>query len=80
MLVFDFKTPQMGMIWWFKGQHMDIALVKKLGLLCLQKLSHRAPNPNRISAFVERWQLETNSLHLPFDEMIITLDDVFCLT
>lgn len=29
-----------------------------------------------ISAFVERWQPETNSFHLPFGEMTITLHDV----
>lgn len=29
-----------------------------------------------ISAFVERWKLETNTFHIPFREMIITPDDV----
>jgi len=29
-----------------------------------------------ISAFVERWQPETNSFHMPFGKMTITLDDV----
>ncbi|KAH6827913.1 hypothetical protein C2S53_014875 [Perilla frutescens var. hirtella] len=33
-----------------------------------------------IEAFVERWHPETNSFHLPFGEMNITLDDVYCLT
>ena len=32
-----------------------------------------------ISAFVERWHKETNSFHLPFGEMTITLNDVSCL-
>lgn len=30
-----------------------------------------------ISAFVERWHLETNTFHMPFGEMSITLHDVF---
>ncbi|XP_062000152.1 protein MAIN-LIKE 1-like isoform X2 [Rosa rugosa] len=30
-----------------------------------------------VSAFCERWQPETNTFHLPFGEMTITLDDVF---
>ncbi|GAB2268156.1 hypothetical protein Dimus_038697 [Dionaea muscipula] len=30
-----------------------------------------------ITAFVERWQPETNSFHLPFGEMTITLHDVW---
>ncbi|XP_050213092.1 protein MAIN-LIKE 1-like [Mercurialis annua] len=29
-----------------------------------------------LSAFVERWQPDTNSFHMPFGEMIITLHDV----
>nr|XP_012570950.1 protein MAINTENANCE OF MERISTEMS-like [Cicer arietinum] len=32
-----------------------------------------------ISTFVERWHRETNSFHLPFGEMTITLDDVATL-
>ena len=32
-----------------------------------------------ISAFVERWHPETNSFHLPFGEMTITLHDVHFL-
>nr|XP_004505807.1 protein MAIN-LIKE 1-like [Cicer arietinum] len=31
---------------------------------------------NQISAFAERWHVETSSFHLPFGEMTITLDDV----
>jgi len=26
--------------------------------------------------FVERWHKETNNFHLPFKEMIVTLDDI----
>ena len=32
-----------------------------------------------IFAFIERWQPETNSFHLPFGEMTITLHDVYIL-
>ncbi|KAH6818021.1 hypothetical protein C2S51_001624 [Perilla frutescens var. frutescens] len=56
------------------------SLVKRSGLLRLRHLAYRAPNRNLISTFVERWQPETNSFHLPFGEMTITLDDVYCLT
>ncbi|KAH6807024.1 hypothetical protein C2S51_028132 [Perilla frutescens var. frutescens] len=55
-------------------------LVKKSGLLRLRKLAYRAPNRNLVSAFMERWHPETNSFHLPFGEMSITLEDVYCLT
>jgi len=34
---------------------------------------------NLLSAFVERWHLETSSFHMPFGEMTITLYDVACL-
>jgi len=32
-----------------------------------------------ICAFVERWDEETSSFHLPFGEMTLTLDYVSCL-
>ena len=32
-----------------------------------------------MSAFVERWNKETNNFHLPIGEMSITLDDVASL-
>ncbi|KAL8492658.1 hypothetical protein ACS0TY_024014 [Phlomoides rotata] len=43
-------------------------------------LAYTCSNRALISAFVERWQSETNTFHMPFGEMIITLDDVSCLT
>ncbi|KAH6756892.1 hypothetical protein C2S53_006694 [Perilla frutescens var. hirtella] len=55
-------------------------LVKSSGLLRLRKVAYRAPNRNLTSAFVEQWHPETNSFHLPFGEMTITLEDVKCLT
>ncbi|KAK9092199.1 hypothetical protein Syun_027110 [Stephania yunnanensis] len=36
-------------------------------------------NKEVISAFVERWQPETNTFHLPFGEMSISLEDVSML-
>lgn len=38
--------------------------------------SYRFINKNVVSSFVGRWQLETNTFHMPFGEMAITLDDV----
>ena len=32
-----------------------------------------------VSAFIERWNPETNSFHMPFEEMTITLADVYFL-
>ena len=45
-------------------------------LLPLIKHNYRYIDYVAISAFVERWQPETNTFHLPFGEMMITLDDV----
>lgn len=33
-----------------------------------------------VNGFLERWHPETNTFHLPFGEMTITLDDVSCIT
>lgn len=38
--------------------------------------SYRFVNKIIVSGFVERWQLKTNTFHMPFGEMTITLDDV----
>ncbi|KAK9282668.1 hypothetical protein L1049_010888 [Liquidambar formosana] len=39
---------------------------------CSFRWSHKA----LVTAFVERWQLETNTFHMPFGEITITLDNV----
>ncbi|RXH69503.1 hypothetical protein DVH24_037287 [Malus domestica] len=45
-------------------------------LLPLLECTYRIVDKIVVSAFVERWQPETNTFHLPFGEMTITLDDV----
>ncbi|KAI5381249.1 hypothetical protein KIW84_UN0886 [Lathyrus oleraceus] len=45
----------------------------------MQRTSLNKIDTNLVSAFVERWHLETSSFHMPFGEMSITLDDVACL-
>ncbi|KAM2487488.1 serine/threonine-protein phosphatase 7 long form homolog isoform X1 [Malus sylvestris] len=46
------------------------------GLRPLIDCSYRTSNKIVVSAFCERWQPETNTFHLPFGELTITLDDV----
>ncbi|XP_050888688.1 uncharacterized protein LOC127093828 [Lathyrus oleraceus] len=53
--------------------------VSRSGLASLQRMSLNKIDTNLVSAFVERWHLETSSFHMPFGEMSITLDDVACL-
>lgn len=51
-------------------------LVKQSGLMNLCKFAPDYVNKFIVSGFVERWMPETNSFHLPFGEMTITLDDI----
>ncbi|KAI5386771.1 hypothetical protein KIW84_073064 [Lathyrus oleraceus] len=53
--------------------------VSKSSLSSLQRTSLNKIDTNLVSAFVERWHLETSLFYMPFGEMSITLDDVSCL-
>jgi len=54
-------------------------LITYSGLLPLCNISYQVIDKGLLSAFVERWQRDTNTFHLPFGEMSISLDDVSCL-
>ncbi|XP_058776881.1 protein MAIN-LIKE 1-like [Vicia villosa] len=54
-------------------------IVSGSGLASLQRTSLTKIDVNLVSAFVERWHVETSSFHMPFGEMTITLDDVVSL-
>ncbi|CAL1410172.1 unnamed protein product [Linum trigynum] len=54
-------------------------LVRKTGLFHLPRcmLTHAHLDLPLLAAFVERWQPDTNTFHMPFGEMTILLHDVF---
>ena len=54
-------------------------LVAVTGLSPLIRCSVVTGDPGFISAFVEMWQRETDTFHLPVGELMITLDDVSSL-
>ncbi|KAL5133384.1 Protein MAIN-LIKE 2 [Glycine soja] len=54
-------------------------LVAATGLSPLIDCSVITGDPGLISAFVERWNGETNTFHFPVGELTITLDDVLSL-
>jgi len=68
----DDTIPIMAARWWRDR-------LGATGLFWLKDSSYNQIDHDMLSAFVERWLEETSSFHLPFGEMTITLDDVFCL-
>lgn len=61
--------------------HNDLwkGYIERSGLLPLVHSTYQTINRIVITAFVKLWYPETNTLHMPFGEMIITLDDVSAL-
>ena len=55
---------------------MFSGLIGCSGLAPLVETFYRFINRNMVSAFVEKWQPETNTFRMPFGEMTITIDDV----
>ena len=49
------------------------------GLLSLCNICYEVADKGLICGFVERWHRDTNTFHMPFGEISITLDDVSCL-
>ncbi|KAK9098807.1 hypothetical protein Syun_025852 [Stephania yunnanensis] len=66
--------------WDLQSRYPDTAglqrIIRRSGLNTLIDCSYRKANKEVIYAFVERWLPETNTLHLPFGEMSISLEDV----
>ncbi|XP_057418401.1 protein MAIN-LIKE 1-like [Lotus japonicus] len=53
--------------------------VEAAGLLPLLTCNLPSVDKTMLTTFIERWQPETSSFHMPFGEMTITLDDVSSL-
>ena len=56
-----------------------LAPIDQSGLSHLPGIMYEHLDWPLISAFVERWQPDTNNFHLPFGEMTIMLHDVQCI-
>ena len=52
-------------------------VVRQHGLGGIQDLMYGVINIPMVEAFLERWQPETNTFHMPWGEMTITLHDVY---
>lgn len=59
--------------------HEARAILYDCGLLSLVDCSLTMLYVSLLTTFIERWHKETSSVHLPFGEMAITLDDVSSL-
>ncbi|OVA14477.1 Aminotransferase-like [Macleaya cordata] len=60
----------------FRETDEVVGLVEIFGLLPLAMYAHRSVDKVLVNAFIERFYPETNTFHLPFGEMTITLIDV----
>ncbi|GAA0170125.1 hypothetical protein LIER_40892 [Lithospermum erythrorhizon] len=73
---FDFDPTDMGLNWDDTiNEHLDVEL-EGSGLLHFCDITIRRHNTTLIRTFVDRWNPETNTFHMPFGEMTITLHDV----
>lgn len=57
---------------------MILGLLDDYGLSSLQSSCLKRIDPKLISLFVERWHPETTPFHIPFVEMMITIDKFPC--
>jgi Plant mobile domain len=57
------------------NEQMDPYL-HKLGLYQMTIMGDCQMDKSLITTLVERWRTETSTLHLPFDEMTVTLEDI----
>ncbi|KAK9083339.1 hypothetical protein Scep_029810 [Stephania cephalantha] len=79
--IFEVHKPWLSISAWKTiTQHPEKERVAKVindsSLAPLGYISYDGGNRVCISDIVERWQTETNTFHLPFSEMTITLEDV----
>ena len=60
------------------NKQMDEFLIA-MGLYQIATIGFCRIDPGLITALVERWRPETNTFHMSWGEMTITLEDVACL-
>ena len=70
-------AKKMLMRWYADMSDSARAIVDESGLAHLRSSIYQHVDTALISAFVERWQPDTNSFHMPFGEMTILLHDVY---
>lgn len=63
-------------LWFNKMDDGGKRIIERTGLSHLPATMYDIIDADLISAFVERWQPDTNSFHMPFGEMTIMMHDV----
>nr|KYP30939.1 Serine/threonine protein phosphatase 7 long form isogeny [Cajanus cajan] len=56
--------------------HQIVSLLEQAGFRWIARLNYIKVSPGLLTALVEQWRLETHTFHMPFEECIITLEDV----
>jgi hypothetical protein len=70
--VASFKHEELETAWWERK-------LKATGFWRLSQIGNSFLDPGLLASFVERWQGDISTFHLPCREMTMTLDDVCCL-
>ncbi|KAI5658965.1 hypothetical protein M9H77_27758 [Catharanthus roseus] len=74
--ILKLRSRYVSMTGWAPSDPAVVQLAEEVGLSHLRSCMFQHPNSSLLSAFVKRWQPDTNSFHMHWGEMTVILHDV----